>query len=109
MKTLNGYSVSREEIGKYTLQLHFEDEITSPQELYMEDEDISDIIKGKYTWCIAVVTVFKNGIELASNSIGGCTYNYDNIINEFKESGYYEDMVKETMDEADKVLTELCK
>lgn len=111
MNTLNGYPTSREEEGQFTIQLSFEDEFLSPYEVYdINDEygkeDIQNVVKGKYTWAIAIVTVFKNGIELARNTLGCCEYNWDNMIEEFKQSGYYDDMKDETIREAKQTLKE---
>lgn len=106
MQTLNGYPVKRSEVGKYIVQLSFEDESTSLEDAYLEQEDINDIIASKYTWCVGIVTVYKNGIELASNSIGHCIYKYDSIIEDFE---YYGDLVEETIGDAEQVIEELLK
>lgn len=114
MDTLYGYPVDTIQYGKFTVQLSFEDEILSPHDVYdIEDEygreDIENIISGKYTWVIAVITVFKNGIELAKNTLGGCEYDYNTLVEDFKASGYYEDMVSETISEAESTLKRLCE
>jgi hypothetical protein len=112
--TSKGYPCAMEKIGKFEVLLSFEDEYISPYDVYDNDdeygkEDIQNILDGKYTWVIAIVTVFKNGIELAKNTLGCCEYNYNTLVKEFKESGYYDEMVKETINEANEILSELLK
>lgn len=112
MDTLNGYPVSNEKIDSFDVQLSFVDEIISPFDIYdINDEygkeDIENIASGKYTWVMAIVTVYKHGIKLASNNLGCCEYEYDNLIDGFKGSGYYEDMVNETIKEARDIIIKL--
>lgn len=107
----NGYPLDREERDGFVIQLSFEDESLSPYDVYKglveNEEDIENILNGKYTWAMAIVTVFKAGIELANTNLGCCEYTYDNLIEEFKASGYYEVMVSEAIEMAKDKLKEL--
>jgi hypothetical protein len=109
MKTLNGYPVDIIEKDGFTVQLSFENEFISPYDFFDINEEygkecIENILNDKYKWVIARVTVFKHGIELASNSLGCCDYEYDDLIKGFKNSGYYEDIVDETIEETKRII-----
>jgi hypothetical protein len=86
-------------------------EDTHPRELF--DDSIDDIDEmcrkiddGYLAWFVARVQAFKNGVELASDYLGGCLY--DNARDFVKESGgYYEDMIETVITEAKQKIEEL--
>ena len=49
----------------------------------------------EWAWCMVKVTARWNGLE-ASDSLGACSYKNEE---EFKQGGYYEDMVQNVLDE----------
>lgn len=66
---------------------------------------IADIESGNLQWCIARVQAFKNGIELASDYLGGCCYkSYSDFVD---ENGYYTDMVQTVISEAKETIKAL--
>ena len=56
------------------------------------------IDNGDYVWFIAKVTASKNGIELASDYLGGCLY--ENTMQFVNEGCYYGDMRETVVREA---------
>jgi len=70
-------------------------EDTHPRDLFMpEDVDqiVNDINDGNLVWFVAKVTASKNGIELASDHLGGCCYrSYMDFVD---HNYYYAGMVK---------------
>jgi hypothetical protein len=77
----------------------FDDSITDIDEL------CNKIDNGDYVWFIAKVTASKNGIELASDYLGGCLY--DNLMQFVTEDGYYNDMRQAVLSEAKKAIQQL--
>lgn len=72
-----------------------------------EEKDLYERIKnGSLLWFVAKVVASKNGIELASDFLGGCCYS---SINEFTADGYYNDMVETVIKEAKKAIEGLNK
>ncbi len=55
----------------FNIQLHFEDEYLSPEDLFDDEEDIKNVYEGRYTWAIAMVSASKCGIELGRTTLGG--------------------------------------
>lgn len=68
------------------------------------DELLRKIENGDLDWFVARVTASKNGIELASDYLGGCCYE---SVDEFIDDGYYFDMVQNVITEARETITEL--
>jgi len=101
------YPIVSDQIEGFEVELMFEDEIYSPEELLEDRQDIEDINNGVYEWCIACVRVYKAGIMLSESNIGGCAYKHGTLVKDFKESGYYEDMVRDGIFEARQAISKL--
>lgn len=84
-------------------------EDTHPRDLFDDSvHDLDDICRkiddGYYTWFIARVEAYKQGILLATDYLGGNLYeNPKDFIND----GYFEDMVDTVVTEAQKTLDKL--
>lgn len=99
-----------EEIEGFTIKLYTTPELEQPDWDFDSEEDKQELLrkidKGIYEWFGVKVTAEKNGIELASDYIGGCCYK---SIEEFIKSGdYYEDMVNTVIREARETIASLC-
>lgn len=66
------------------------------------EEDRQELLRridnGTMLWFCAKVSAHKNGIELASDYLGGCCY--DDVNDFVKNSGYYDAMIETVIDEA---------
>lgn len=97
----------------FDIQLTFEEEFVSPTDTVMgfdDKESLQKIYNGEYTWLIATVTASKKGVELGNTSLGGVSYKWDKLNRFWEEKdGYYEDMVKEVIEEAKETLQSLCE
>lgn len=76
-----------------------------------EDDDAAEIIAqleaGDLVQFTAKVTASKNGIELASDYLGGCFYKDEkDFVN---NDDYYGDMVQTVIEEAKKAIIDLAK
>jgi hypothetical protein len=74
-----------------------------------EDEIIRDYESGNlWAWCVAHVTVRPKDGRLATFSgddyLGGCSYANEQ---DFKEGGYYEDMVNTALSELNRLLMDV--
>lgn len=58
----------------------------------------------QWAWCTAHVKVVFKGIIEADAYLGACSYNNEK---EFKDDGYYDDMVSECLNEINKKLAKL--
>ena len=67
-------------------------------------ELLRKIDNGTLLWFVAKVTASKNGIELASDYLGGCCYE---STDEFIEDAYYFDMVQNVITEAIDAIAKL--
>jgi hypothetical protein len=68
-------------------------------------EIISDIEEGNLLWFVARVQAFKNGIELASDYLGGCCYkSYSDFV---AQNDYYADMIQTVIREAKETIKAL--
>lgn len=76
-----------------------------------EDDDAAEIIAqleaGDLVQFTAKVTASKNGIELASDYLGGCFYKDE--IDFVNNDDYYGDMVRTVIEEAKKAIIDLAK
>ena len=70
------------------------------------DEIFRKIEAGIYVWFVAKVAAFKNGVELASDFLGGCCYESAQAF--ISEDGYHPDMIAEAIRGAKAKLAELC-
>jgi hypothetical protein len=91
---------------KITLELLPEYEDAA--DYYDNDQEIIDNIEsGKWLWFTAKVTASKCGVELASTYLGACCY--EDAEDFIKNSGCYEDMVKEVTEAARLKILDLLK
>ncbi len=93
------------EIEGFTVRLRFEDEHIHPSDILEDQEDLQAIYEGNVTWLVAIVEVFKCGVELASTSLGAITYRWDDL-EDFIEDTFPE-MANEAIDEAKSKLNDL--
>lgn len=89
------------------LSIGYED--THPSDLFDDfvddiDEICRKIDNGFYTWFIARVEAYKQGILLATDYLGGNLYENPK---DFVNDGYFEDMVDTVVNEAQKTLNKL--
>lgn len=103
--------IHTETVGKFDITLSWEYEHIHPSQLFdglVDDiEDIcTKIDNGHYLWFIAIVKCYKNGIELASDSLGGNLYEYSKI-KDFINDGYYQDMKNTVINEAQETINKL--
>ena len=111
--------IKTETIGEFEINTYFFPEEIHPDDLFDYEALASDnqtaaeyredllngIESGRYLWIIGQVTAWKNGIELASTSLGACLH--DSADDFFDENGYYPDMVKEVINEAKNTIKKL--
>ncbi len=101
-----------EEFEGFTIRFYREDEDMSPVGQFASGDDALDaevlrkIESGEYDWFCVKVTASKAGIELASTYLGGCCY--ESFEEFLTPDGYAFDMRSEAVDEARKVLAQLC-
>lgn len=99
--------VHTEEKEGFTITLAVQEEIDSP-DWDMTEEELEETIQrikdGSLLWFCARVEAYKNGICLARYYLGGCCYL---SIDDFKNGGYYEDMVTNVIREAKEKIQEL--
>lgn len=62
------------------------------------EELCEDINRGRYVWFVARVQAFREGVELASDYLGGCLY--DSAMDFVRDGDYYADMVDTVTREA---------
>ena len=75
---------------------------------YEKDEmvDLCDKIdRGVYSWFVARVEVYQQGVLLGSDYLGGCLY--ESPMDFVRHSDYYEDMVTNAINEANLILEKL--
>ena len=63
------------------------------------------IAEGRYEWFMARVEAQRDGITLGTDYLGGCCY--ESARDFIDESGYYADMVAQSIDEARATLARL--
>jgi hypothetical protein len=85
-------------------------EYNSPIDVDGDDEDTrqqcKDIDDGKYVYFCAKITASKHGIELSSDCLGCCIYDwYDDFI----EDDYCKDMIDTAIAEAKDMIKRLCE
>jgi len=104
-----------EEVERHTVdQFEIVTSIT-PEEMHPSDSfddschDIDEICRkidcGIYLWFVAKVTVYKNGIALADDYLGGCLY--DKIDDFLNRNDYWGDMIHNAISEANTTLIKL--
>lgn len=101
-----------ETIDGFTIRFYREDEDESPRGQFQnedgsDDEDtIRKIDNGTYDWFCVKVTASKEGIQLASDYLGGCCY--ESFEDFLTPDGYAADMRADIIAEAKRVLAQLC-
>jgi hypothetical protein len=80
-------------------------EDTDPADHFDDTETIDGIARGRYDWFCAKVTASKAGVELAVEYLGCCCY--DRARDFVTASGYYEDMRRSVIDQANETLARL--
>ena len=95
----------------FDIKLFACEEHCSPDESYdYENEDhrkqIYEFIEcnGLLGWCCMLVEVYKKGVKLGWDSLGGCSYA---TVQDFLNDGYYADMIDNALTSAKKTLQEL--
>ena len=96
-----------ETIEGFEVRLRFEDEHINPVDLFDEDDlqSIQAVYDGNVTWLIAIVEVFKCGVELGYASLGPISYEWHKLDDFIKERFY--DMANEAIEDAKLKLNEL--
>lgn len=75
----------------FTVALDVMDEDSAPEDQFDDARDVEFAREGGWHWFCAKVGVYQNDLELASDYLGGCSYNN---LEDFKRGGYFHDMVK---------------
>lgn len=92
--------------GKYIIRLELLPEYDMPDWDFESEEERQELLRkidqGVYLWFCAKVSAWIDGVELASDYLGGCCY--DSVAQFVEDSGYYEDMVETVITEADEFL-----
>lgn len=103
--------ISTETHDGFEIRFYACEEYLSPRDYF--DESIEEefgtfekIADGRLAWFCAQVTASKNGIELATDSLGACCYeSAEDFVRE--SGGYYEDMRATVIKEARATVREL--
>ena len=104
--------IHEEQAEGFTIRFYATPEDTHPRDLFdptVEDIDqlCRDIDNGRFTWFTAKVTASKNGIELASDYLGGNLY--ENVRDFVSDNDYYADMRARVIEEANETIHVLAK
>lgn len=110
----NEYPICQEREQGFNIQMSFQNEVDNPCEVYdtSNPDDlriIDSIINNEYNWVAVTVSAFKKGVKLAEEHLGCCVLAENDMIEDFKSTGYYEDMRREVIEEAKKVIKTLCE
>ncbi len=100
--------VHEEEQDGFNIKLYLIPEDYAPDWDMSEEEKeklFSDIDSGHLLWFCAKVAASKEGIELASDYLGGCCY--ESVQDFVSGDRYYRDMKRTVIDEARKVIQDL--
>ncbi len=103
--------VHSEERNGFNIELAFTDEQDDPRGHFDSgdaeaDQEVFDkIANGTYLWFCARLRVYKAGVVLGDDYLGGCCY--ASAADFMAEGGYYEDMMHEAMTRAKDKLAEL--
>lgn len=89
----------------FAVTLDVAPEDMDPADSFEFDEDIQAIRNGDVDWFVARVAVRFNGSIIGDDYLGGCAYR---SVHDFrKDSGYFNDMVRQAVTEARKELVRL--
>ena len=105
--------IHSENVGGFEIKFYALPEDMNPRDCFdsgeeyrEQDEDWFDKIEsGYYDWFIARVTASKNGVELASDYLGGCWY--ESAMEFVTANDYYSDMVQTVIQEAKETIKKL--
>lgn len=95
-------------VGPFTVNTYALPEDLDPRDSFDEcilDDVIDGIDSGRYEWFCAQVTAEWEGIELASDYIGGCCY--DSFEQFANGQGYHADMIRNVTEKAGTRLREI--
>lgn len=80
-------------ITRHNEDRHFEDDFDHPDDIAWVRESLEN--GNEWAWCVVQVTVEFHGIS-ATDYLGGCSYT---SAQDFREGGYFEDMVDNCLDD----------
>jgi hypothetical protein len=91
--------IHTEDFDGFTVTFSVAPEEGDPRDHFDDDgETAQAIADGRYDWFVARVTASREGIELASDYLGGCCYN---TARDFvREDDYYADMRASVVEQA---------
>lgn len=98
---MNWHLLHTEKAEGFDIKCETAPEQLDPAECFTDSDTIEAIRAGRYEWFIAKVTASKNGIDLASEYLGGCCH-YS--LSDFLEGLYFEDMKTDAIREAKKAI-----
>ena len=104
VKEVNGFSIYFQALVEHSsISDSFDDSVQDIERL------IKDVNNYDSVWFCAKVTAEKNGIELASDYLGGCYYDdYESFYIQY-ENDYFADMVSTVVNEAKEAIKGLIK
>jgi len=94
---MNYEHISTESVEGFEIRFSVAPEDTDPRGCFdheFADEIVQKINDGVYDWFIARVSVYRDGVELAAEHLGGCCYEQ---ATDFLECPYYDDMKTEAL------------
>jgi len=101
-------AIHNESVEGFDIELSVTPEDEWPDWDFQSEEDKLEVFRkienGFYAWFVVKVTASKNGIELASDYLGGNLYDK---ASDFVADEYYSDMVKIVIKEAKEVIQKL--
>ena len=99
--------IHEEQAEGFTIRFYAIPEDSHPRDSFDDtchdiDEICRKIDNGTYVWFVAKVTASKNGIELASDYLGGCLY--ESCKQFVTDNDYYADMKARVIEEAKQTI-----
>lgn len=90
----------------FDIRFYAAPEIDSPEGAFDDDgETAAAIYEGRVDWFMAKMTANRNGIELATDYLGGCAYK--SVRDFIREDDYYADMCQTVINEARAAIQKL--
>lgn len=105
---MNNYeNIHKETVQGFDIVFSVTYENSHPRDCFdFEEEEMRELCEkidnGVYSWFIARVQAYKNGVLLGDDYLGGCLY--DSPMQFVKDSDYYSDMVENVIQEARKTI-----
>jgi hypothetical protein len=96
--------IHSEIVEGFNIDVDIDPDETEPE--YFDAETLEGIREGRYQWFIVKVTASREGVELATNYLGGCCY--ADPAEFVRDSDYYPDMVRDTISDAKTTIRKLC-